>query len=149
MSDWRDPEELRVQGLAKPHEGVELRISPEGEIQVRGWNVMQGYHNNPEANAKAFTDDGWLRTGDLGELTTDGRLRMVGRLKDVFRVGGENVAPAEVEEVLLGHPAVQSAQVIGVPDERLGEVPAAYVTLKASAQARESELIAWCKETGV
>src|SRR5438093_1199856 len=145
MSDWRDPEELRVQGLAKPHAGVELRISPEGEIQVRGWNVMQGYHNNPEANAKAFTDDGWLRTGDLGELTTDGRLRMVGRLKDVFRVGGENVAPAEVEEVLLGHPAVQSAQVIGVPDERLGEVPAAYVTLKASAQARESELIAWCK----
>ena len=70
---------------------------------------------------------------------------MVGRLKDVFRVGGENVAPAEVEEALLGHPAVQTAQVIGVPDERLGEVPAAYVTLKAGAQAQESELIAWCK----
>ena len=145
MSDWRDPEELRVQGLAKPHEGVEVRISPEGEIQVRGWNVMQGYYNNAEAIATALTDDGWLRTGDLGELTAEGRLRMVGRLKDVFRVGGENVAPAEVEEVLLGHPAVQSAQVIGVPDARLGEVPAAYVTLKAGAQAQESELIAWCK----
>jgi fatty-acyl-CoA synthase len=145
MSDWRDPEELRVQGLAKPHEGVELRISPEGEIQVRGWNVMQGYFNNPEANAKAFTADGWLRTGDLGELSADGRLRMVGRLKDVFRVGGENVAPAEVEEVLLAHPAVQTAQVIGVPDARLGEVPAAYVTLKDGQRAQEAELIAWCK----
>ena len=146
MSDWRDPEEVRVQGLAKPHEGVELRISAEGEIQVRGWNVMKGYYNNPEANAKAFTADGWLRTGDLGELTSDGRLRMVGRLKDVFRVGGENVAPAEVEELLLAHPAVQTAQVIGVPDQRLGEVPAAYVTLKDGQRAKEADLIAWCKQ---
>jgi fatty-acyl-CoA synthase len=144
MSDWRDPEELRVKGLAKPHDGVDLRIV-DGEIQVRGWNVMQGYYNNPEANAKAFTEDGWLRTGDLGELTADGRLRMVGRLKEVFRVGGENVAPAEVEEVLLSHPAVQTAQVIGVPDPRLGEVPAAYVTLKDGRNAGEAELIAWCK----
>jgi fatty-acyl-CoA synthase len=144
MNDWRDPEELRVNGLAKPLEGVELRIA-DGEIQVRGWNVMKGYYNNPEATAKAFTADGWLRTGDLGELTKDGRLRMVGRLKDVFRVGGENVAPAEVEEVLLSHPAIETAQVIGVPDKRLGEVPAAYVTLKANASAGEEELIGWCK----
>src|ERR671937_1404950 len=146
MSDCRDPEELRVNGLAKPHEGVELRISPESEIQVRGWNVMKGYYNNPEANAKVFTDDGWLRTGDLGELTTDGRLRMVGRLKDVFRVGGENVAPAEVEEVLLSHLAVETAQVIGVPDARLGEVPAAYVTLKSNSTVSVEELISWVKE---
>ena len=142
MSDWRDAEELRVQGLAKPHDGVELRIV-DGEIQVRGWNVMRGYYNNPEANAKVFTDDGWLRTGDLGELTADGRLRMVGRLKDVFRVGGENVAPAEVEEVLLAHPAVQTAQVIGVPDARLGEVACAYVTVQK--KVAEEELLAWCK----
>ena len=145
MSDWRDPEELRVNGLPKPHDGVSIRIV-DGEIQVRGWNVMKGYYNNPEANAKAFTADGWLRTGDLGELTADGRLRMVGRLKDVFRVGGENVAPAEVEEVLLAHPAVETAQVIGVPDPRLGEVPCAYVTLKAGANATESELVAWTKQ---
>ena len=144
MSDWRDPEELRVQGLAKPHEGVEVRIK-DSEIQVRGWNVMKGYCNNPEANAKAFTEDGWLRTGDLGELTADGRLRMIGRLKDVFRVGGENVAPAEVEEVLLAHPAVETAQVVGVPDRRLGEVPCAYVTLKANQGASEEDLISWCK----
>jgi fatty-acyl-CoA synthase len=144
MSDWRDPEELRVQGLAKPHEGVELRII-ENEIQVRGWNVMRGYVNNPDANAKVFTADGWLRTGDLGELTADGRLRMVGRLKDVFRVGGENVAPAEVEEVLLAHPAVETAQVVGVPDPRLGEVPCAYVTLKSGVLASPEDLLSWMK----
>jgi fatty-acyl-CoA synthase len=145
MSDWRDPEELRVQGLAKPHDGVEVRIV-DGEIQVRGWSIMRGYCNNPEATAKAFTADGWLRTGDLGSLTPDGRLRMTGRLKDVFRVGGENVAPAEVEEVLLAHPAVQTAQVIGVPDARLGEVGCAYVTLKNGFSTKEDELIAWCKD---
>ena len=145
MSDWRDDENLRINGLALPHEGVQLRISAEGEIQVRGWNVMRGYCNNPEADAKAFTSDGWLRTGDLGELTADGRLRMVGRLKDVFRVGGENVAPAEVEEVLLAHPAVETAQVIGVPDARLGEVPCAYVTIKNGMSVQEKDLLDWCK----
>ena len=143
MSDWREPEELRVQGLPLPLPGVEVRISEEKEIQVRGWNVMKGYYNNPEATAKAFTPDGWLRTGDLGELTADGRLRMVGRLKDVFRVGGENVAPAEVEEALLAHPAVETAQVVGVPDARLGEVPCAYVTLKNDVSGEE--LLSWCK----
>ena len=145
MSDWRDAESLRIEGLALPHEGVQLRIAPDGEIQVKGWNVMRGYINNPEANARAFTADGWLRTGDLGALTADGRLRMVGRLKDVFRVGGENVAPAEVEEVLLAHPAVETAQVVGVPDTRLGEVPCAYVTLKSGVEISEIQLVEWCK----
>ena len=144
MNDWRDPEHLRVDGLAKTHDGLEVRIR-DGEIQVRGWSVMRGYYNNPEQTAKAFTEDGWLRTGDLGSLTDDGRLRMVGRLKDVFRVGGENVAPAEVEEVLLAHPAVQTAQVVGVPDPRLGEVACAYVSLKDGASATEDELTAWAK----
>jgi fatty-acyl-CoA synthase len=146
MSDWRDAEELRIQGLALPLPGVQIRISPEKEIQVRGWNVMRGYYKNPEANARAFTPDAWLRTGDLGELTPDGRLRMFGRLKDVFRVGGENVAPAEVEEVLLAHPAVETAQVVGVPDARLGEVPCAYVTLRAGKQVTEKELLDWAKK---
>ncbi len=156
INDYRDPEEVRVNGRARPHDGVFVRIADPttnlplpagapGEIQVRGWNVMQGYYKNDDANAKVFTADGWLRTGDLGTLDGDGRLAMVGRLKDVFRVGGENVAPAEVEEVLLGHAAVATAQVVGVPDARLGEVPAAYVTLKAGIGASEDELIAWCK----
>ncbi|MGA7487750.1 MAG: AMP-binding protein, partial [Xanthobacteraceae bacterium] len=156
LNDHRDPVELRIAGLAKPHDGVEVRITRRetrevlaagetGEIEVRGWNVMRGYYNNPAATAQAFTPDGWLRTGDLGVLTTDGRLRMVGRSKDVFRVGGENVAPAEVEEVLLAHPAVATAQVVGVPDARLGEVGAAFVTLKAGAEASEDELIEFAR----
>jgi fatty-acyl-CoA synthase len=146
MSDWRDPVEVRVQGLALPLPGIEIRISAEKEIQVQGWSIMRGYCNNPQATAEAFTADGWLRTGDLGELTADGRLRMVGRLKDVFRVGGENVAPAEVEEVLLAHPAVETAQVVGVPDQRLGEVACAYVTLKSGFSATEEEILSFAKE---
>jgi fatty-acyl-CoA synthase len=142
MSDWRDAEALRVQGLATPHPELHLRTL-DGEIQVRGWSVMRGYYNDPEATAQAFTEDGFLRTGDLGELHPGGRLRMIGRLKDVFRVGGENVAPAEVEEVLLAHPAVETAQVVGVPDARLGEVPCAYVSLKAGEKVTESELLGW------
>jgi fatty-acyl-CoA synthase len=146
MSDWRDPETVRVDGLAHPLPGVEVRISNEGEIQVRGWSIMRGYCNDPEATAKAFTADGWLRTGDLGELTADGRLRMIGRSKEVFRVGGENVAPAEVEEVLLAHPAVESAQVVGVPDRRLGEVACAYVTLKSGCSASEQEILSFVEK---
>jgi fatty-acyl-CoA synthase len=144
MSDWREPEALRVQGLATPLPELHLR-TVDGEIQVRGWSVMRGYYGNEEATAAAFAEDGWLRTGDLGELHPGGRLRMFGRIKDVFRVGGENVAPAEVEEVLLGHPAVETAQVVGVPDARLGEVPCAVVSLKAGQVLTESELIDWVK----
>ena len=107
MSDWRDPGGAAGAGIGLAASRRGDAHFPEGEIQVRGWSVMRGYCNNPEATAKAFTADGWLRTGDLGSLTADGRLRMTGRLKDVFRVGGENVAPAEVEEVLLAHPAVR------------------------------------------
>ena len=106
---------------------------------------MRGYVNDPETTARAFTPDGWLHTGDLGGLTADGRLRMHGRLKDVFRVGGENVAPAEVEEVLLAHPAVETAQVIGVPDARLGEVACAYVTLKSGSTASEEEILSFVR----
>jgi fatty-acyl-CoA synthase len=152
LNDHRDPIELRIAGLAKPHDGVEVRITQRdtgavlptgesGEIEVRGWNVMRGYYKDAAESAKAFTPDGWLRTGDIGVLTADGRLRMVGRVKDTFRVGGENVAPAEVEEVLLAHPAVATAQVVGVPDSRLGEVGAAFVTLKPKAIASKAELI--------
>ena len=114
MSDWRDPDELRVAGLALPHAGVELRIADprqtqlrdQGEIQVRGWSVMRGYCNNPEANGEGVHRRRLAAHRRPRQLTADGRLRMIGRLKDVFRVGGENVAPAEVEEVLLAHPAV-------------------------------------------
>jgi fatty-acyl-CoA synthase len=157
LSDRDDEFALRRDGFMLPHPGVQVRIADadsgavtapgagQGEIQVRGWNVMRGYYNMPEQTAKAFTADGWLRTGDMGEQRADGRMRMVGRLKDMVRVGGENVAPAEIEEVLHAHPAVQQAQVIGVPDARLGEVTGAFVVLKPGHAASPDELVAWCK----
>ncbi|WP_321806953.1 AMP-binding protein [Burkholderia sp. BCC1993] len=156
LNDWRDPLEIRVAGWASPHPGIDIRtvstetgevqpVNAPGEIQVRGWSVMKGYYNKPEETAKAFSEDGWLRTGDLGVIEADGRMRMLGRLKDVFRVGGENVAPAEVEETLFSHPSVQLAQVVGVPDARLGEVAAAFVVLRPGTHATSEDLIAWCK----
>jgi fatty-acyl-CoA synthase len=157
FSSWDDPFELRSAGLMLPHPGNEVRIvdsetgevlppGRQGEIHTRGWNIMRGYYNMPEATEKAIDADGWLHTGDLGEMNAEGRIRMVGRLKDMYRVGGENVAPAEVEETLHGHEAVQMAQVIGVPDERLGEVTAAFVLLKDGKQASKEELIDWCRQ---
>jgi fatty-acyl-CoA synthase len=155
MSAHDEPAAQRASGRALPHDGTALRIvdadghdlpaDQPGEILVRGWNVMKGYYNMPEQTAKAIDPDGWLHTGDLGALDPDGRLRFIGRVKDMFRVGGENVAPAEVEEVLHAHPEVAHAQVIGVPDPRLGEVAAAYVRLKDGADAEPDALIAWCR----
>ncbi|HYG42609.1 MAG TPA: AMP-binding protein [Bordetella sp.] len=156
MSAHDDDFSLRAMGWALPHPGMQVRIvdpatgaalapGERGEIQARGWSIMKGYYNMPDATARALSADGWLSTGDLGEMDGQGRLRMVGRLKDMFRVGGENVAPLEIEEVLHAHPAVQMAQVVGVPDARLGEVPAAFVLLKAGRTAQPDELTAWCK----
>ncbi|MHA7602301.1 AMP-binding protein [Alicycliphilus sp. T452] len=156
LSAHDDPLELRIQGFGLPHPGVEVRLADpatdepcgpaqSGEIQVRGWNVMRGYYKMPEATAKAFSRDGWLKTGDLGEMNAEGRVRMLSRLKDMYRVGGENVAPSEVEEVLHAHPAVRQAQVIGVPDARLGEVTGAFVLLKEGQAASREELIDWCR----
>ncbi len=156
MSRHDEPVEDRLAGITAPHKGIELRIvdletghvlppGTPGEIQVRGWSVMKGYYKKPEATAKALIDGGWLRTGDLGVLDSKGRLRFIGRAKDMLRVGGENVAPADVEEVLHAHPKVKQAQVIGVPDPRLNEVVAAYVVLNEGATSDPEELIAWCK----
>ncbi|OIN81711.1 FadD3 family acyl-CoA ligase [Mycobacterium malmoense] len=127
-----------------PCEGVEVRIAGDGEILVRGYNVMQGYLDDPAATAEAIDADGWLHTGDLGNLDDAGRLRVVGRKKDMFIVGGFNAYPAEIEGFLLNHPAVAQAAVIGVPDERLGQVGKAFVVRKGVVSAEE--LIGWCRE---
>ena len=107
---------------------------------------MKGYYNMPDQTAKAIDAGGWLHTGDLGLMDDDGRLRFLTRVKDVFRVGGENVAPAEVEDVLNRHPQIKQAQVIGVPDPRLVEVPAAYVILREGESASPDDIIAWSRE---
>ncbi|HYH41640.1 MAG TPA: fatty-acid--CoA ligase, partial [Burkholderiales bacterium] len=123
----------------------ELGSGHTGEILVRGWSVMRGYYRMPEQTAKAIDEQGWLHTGDFGIMDHDGRLRFASRIKDVFRVGGENVAPAEVEDVLHRHPKVRQAQVIGVPDPRLIEVPAAYIILKEGEHATPGEIAEWSK----
>jgi HIP---CoA ligase len=127
-----------------PCDGVEVRIADDGEVLVRGYGVMQGYLDEPEATAQAMDDDGWLHTGDLGNFDDAGRLRVVGRKKDMFIVGGFNAYPAEIEGFLLEHPAVAQAAVIGVPDDRLGQVGKAFVVAKSNVS--EDDLIAWCRE---
>jgi acyl-CoA synthetase (AMP-forming)/AMP-acid ligase II len=127
-----------------PCDGVEVAIADDGEVLVRGYSVMQGYLDDPAATAEAIDPDGWLHTGDLGELDEAGRLRIVGRKKDMFIVGGFNAYPAEIEGFLLEHPAVAQAAVIGVPDERLGEVGKAFVVLEDALTA--DALIAWSRE---
>jgi fatty-acyl-CoA synthase len=157
MSYYTDDLQKRIEGWAHILDDVEVRIvdpetgadlSPgdQGEILVRGWSVMKGYYKMPEQTAKAIDRDQWLHTGDLGVMDAAGRLRFLTRIKDVFRVGGENVAPAEVEDVLHKHPKIKQAQVIGVPDPRLIEVPAAYVILREGERATPEEIIAWAKE---
>ncbi|WP_255361739.1 FadD3 family acyl-CoA ligase [Mycobacterium sp. 852002-50816_SCH5313054-b] len=127
-----------------PCEGVEVRIADDGEVLVRGYGVMQGYLDDPAATAEAIDPDGWLHTGDLGNFDDAGRLRVIGRKKDMYIVGGFNAYPAEIEGFLMKHPAVAQAAVIGVPDERLGQVGKAFVVAKGAVGAEE--LIGWCRE---
>jgi acyl-CoA synthetase (AMP-forming)/AMP-acid ligase II len=122
-----------------PCEGVEVRIADDGEVLVRGYNVMQGYLDDPVATAEAIDGDGWLHTGDLGTLDEAGRLRIVGRKKDMFIVGGFNAYPAEIEGFLLEHPAIAQAAVIGVPDERMGQVGKAFIVTAAGGPAISSD----------
>ncbi|WP_020667404.1 AMP-binding protein [Amycolatopsis nigrescens] len=157
QSCWWEEDAVRASGAMQLEPGVEVRIRALGEdrdcapgepgsILVRGWNVMLGYLDAPEQTAEAIDADGWLRTGDLGSLDKTGRLLFAGRTKDIIRVGGENVAPAEVEEALHRHPGIRQAAVVGVPDERLLEVPFAFVVLNEpvhTADLTETELLEW------
>ncbi len=116
-----------------------------GEVVVRGETVTHGYLDDPEATAAAIDADGWLHTGDIGTVDADGCLRIVGRIKDMFIVGGFNAYPAEIENLLLRHPHIAQVAVIGVPDERLGEVAKAFVVLSAGTAVDPSEIIAWAR----
>jgi HIP---CoA ligase len=131
-----------------PCAGVEVRIADDGEVLVRGYGVMQGYLDDPAATAQTIDGDGWLHTGDLGNLDVAGRLRIDGRKKDMFIVGGFNAYPAEIEGFMLQHPAVAQVAVIGVPDQRLGQVGKAFVvpTQNIKSAVSEQDLIAWCRD---
>jgi acyl-CoA synthetase (AMP-forming)/AMP-acid ligase II len=157
-----DPETIATTiGRARP--GFEIRIvdgsggdvptGETGEIVLRAPTVMVGYLDDPEATAQALSPDGWLRTGDLGALDERGYLRIVGRSKDMFIVGGFNAYPAEIENILLRHPAIGQAAVIGIPDERLGEVGMAFVVLRPGVESEADgpaptagDVIAWSRE---
>jgi acyl-CoA synthetase (AMP-forming)/AMP-acid ligase II len=150
-----DPETIATTvGRARP--GFEIRIVADqdrdlpagetGEILLRGPSIMAGYLDDPAATAAALSADGWLRTGDLGLLDDRGCLRIVGRAKDMFIVGGFNAYPAEIENHLLRHPDVQLAAVIGIPDERLGEVGMAFVVTRSRDPAVGADILAWCRD---
>jgi HIP---CoA ligase len=149
-----DPETIATTvGRARP--GFEIRIvegerdlSPgeTGEILLRGPSVMAGYLDDPAATAATLSPDGWLRTGDLGVVDERGCLRIVGRSKDMFIVGGFNAYPAEIENHLLRHPDVAQAAVIGIPDDRLGEVGMAFVVTRSGATDGGDEILAWCRD---
>ena len=127
-----------------PCADVEVRIAEDGEVLVRGYSIMRGYLDDAAATADAIDADGWLHTGDLGEFTDAGRLKIVGRKKDMFIVGGFNAYPAEIEGFLMEHPAVAQVAVIGVPDERMGQVGKAFVVCHQPVDAEE--LIGWSRE---
>ena len=122
-----------------------LGANEQGEILIKGYCVFEGYHNAPDKNKEAFTEDGWFRTGDLCSLDEDGRVTYHGRIKDMLKVGGENVAAVEIEGFLSHHPAIQLAQVVSAPDNKYVEVPAAFIQLKDGMVATEDEIIEFCK----
>lgn len=142
--------------VGKPMPGLEIRCvdtdgkevpqGQPGEVLIRGYTVMKGYFNDPEATAKAITPDGWLHTGDVGLFDEDGFLKITDRIKDMYIAGGFNCYPAEIENILMHHPAIAQVAVIGMPDARLGEVGKAFVIRKAGATLSEIELIDWSRQ---
>jgi fatty-acyl-CoA synthase len=150
-----DPLEHRIGTVGTTLPGVEVKIAgpggepladgQPGELWVKSHGVMKGYYQKPAETAQALTPDGWLRTGDVARHTPDGYYKITGRCKDLIIRGGENIYPREVEEYLHTHPAVADVQVVGLPDELLGEEVSAWVRLKAGAAATEEEIRAFCR----
>lgn len=156
LSSLSDDEVHRSEASGWPGPGFELRIVDDGsgetlgpgiagELQVRGRTVLKEYYRKPAETAAAFTADGWFRTGDAAMWLANGCLRFLGRYRDMLKVGGENVDPMETEGLLLEHPAVQQVAVVGLPDERLGEVAVAYVQRKPEAEIETEDVLAHCR----
>jgi HIP---CoA ligase len=156
MCSADDTDEQIANSAGKPFPGTEVRIMGEngrllpdgerGEVVLRGYIAMKGYFNDAEATARTIDKDGWLHSGDIGYFDGNGDLRIEDRLKDMYITGGFNCYPAEIERLMSTHPAIGQIAVIGVPDERLGEVGKAFVVLRPGASATEAELIAWARQ---
>ena len=132
--------------IREPGTGEPVPVGQSGEIWVRSEQVMAGYWRKPEATAAAISPDGWYRSGDGGHMDADGYVYVTDRIKDMIISGGENIYPAEIERVLAEHPALADVAVIGVPDERWGEVPKAVVVFRAGMSVEPGELVDWCRE---
>ncbi|WP_198653674.1 FadD3 family acyl-CoA ligase [Actinocorallia populi] len=155
MCRYDDPPEVITATAGRPLPGLEVvtvdaggvptPAETEGEILVRGYTVMKGYFGEDEETAAAVDADGWLHTGDIGIIDANGRIRITDRIKDMFIVGGFNAYPAEIEKLLDSHPSVAQSAVVGVPDERMGEVGAAFVVPRRGATLDADELIAWAR----
>ncbi len=126
--------------IVDPESGKDLGLNEDGEIWVRGPQVMSGYLNNPEATAATIDAEGWLHTGDVGHVDEDGHFTIVDRLKELIKFKGFQVPPAELEALLVTHPAVADAAVIGVPDDEAGEIPKAFITLKPGETTPAEEI---------
>ncbi len=157
VTNWLLPDEDKRHSVGRPIPGVRQRIvdpatgrvlgpGDEGEIRIDGPNIMQGYYKLPEQTNEAFDDEGWFRTGDIGRLCEDNYLYITGRLKEMIIVGGENVFPREIEEVLNKHPSVNASGVIGVSDPMRGELPWAWVEVCEGHEFDEKVLRSWCRE---
>jgi fatty-acyl-CoA synthase len=154
--DVSDPDEIRCERTGVPLDGLELRIVDAesgqdvpaheiGEIWYRGYTLFSGYYNDPEATSSAIDELGWFHSGDLGTVDEAGRLKFVSRLKDMMKVGGENVAAAEIEDYLQSHPDILTAQVVAAPDARYLEVPCAFVVRRVGTVVTEPDIIEFCK----
>ena len=154
FNDPDDTYEQRMTTQGRPFDGIEvcaqdpdgaiLPAGQRGELCVRGYSLFEGYYKDPEKTAASIDGGGWFHTGDLGVVDDEGRISYQGRLKDMLKVGGENVAAIEIESVLATHPAVSIAQVVGVPDAKYMEVAAAFLELKPGTSVTEDEIIAFC-----
>jgi acyl-CoA synthetase (AMP-forming)/AMP-acid ligase II len=151
-----DPIEVIANTSGRPIPGMEVRVvAPDGsdvpagepgEVWARGYAIMKSYFNAPEATNEALTQDGWLKTGDVGVLDEAGNLKITDRIKDMFIVGGFNAYPAEIENIMSRHPDVAQVCVVGVPDDRMGEVGYAYVVPRTESTTAAAEIIAWCRD---
>ncbi len=151
------PDDYRPHSVGRPLPDVRQRIvsietgstlgpNQDGEVRMKGPNIMQGYYKLPTETAAAFDEDGWFRTGDIGRFDSGGHLYITGRLKEMIIVGGENVFPREIEEALNKHPDVHASAVVGLHDPMRGEVPIAFIELQEGATFNEPALRAWCRE---
>jgi len=156
VTDAHDPVDVRLHTVGRPLPGMEIKIADPrthrplppgevGEIAIRGY-MMPGYYKDPEKNAAAFDAEGWFLSGDFGVIDDDGRLRFRGRIKEMVKTGGINVAPLEVEEILLGHPGVEQAYVVGIPDIRREEAVAAVVVLRTPGAVSADDLREFCNK---